>query len=92
MAKWKRKNAKTYCRSNRIRKNNDHQATPGVEDARELFGWFMSASERIDPELNELLKYRLVQCHHVSATGGLPSWGVTEFGKRISERQAKGVY
>jgi hypothetical protein len=55
-------------------------------------GWFMSVSERIDPELYELFKYRLVQCHHVSATGGLPSWGVTEFGKRISERQAKGVY
>ena len=40
----------------------------------------------------ELPKGQLVQCHHVSATGGLPSWGVTEFSKRISERQAKGAY
>jgi hypothetical protein len=52
-------------------------------------GWFMSASERADPELYELFRHRLVQCHHVCATGGLPSWGVTEFGKRIAARQAK---
>lgn len=53
-------------------------------------GWFMSASERVDPELYELFRHRLVQCHHVCPTGGLPSWGVTDFGKRIAERQAKG--
>jgi hypothetical protein len=50
-----------------------------------------SASERADPELYELFRHRLVQCHHVFATGGLPSWGVTELGKRIAERQAKGA-
>ncbi|WP_316179670.1 MULTISPECIES: hypothetical protein [unclassified Bradyrhizobium] len=55
-------------------------------------GWFMSASERADPELRELFTHRLVQCHHVCAGGGLPAWGVTDFGKRIAERQAKGAY
>jgi hypothetical protein len=54
-------------------------------------GWFMSASERADPELYELFKHRLVQCHHACADGGLPGWGVTKFGRRIAERQAKGA-
>lgn len=53
-------------------------------------GWFMSASERADLDLYELFKHRLVQCHHASAGGGLPAWGVTSFGRRIAERQAKG--
>jgi hypothetical protein len=52
-------------------------------------GWFMSASERTDPELYELFKYRLVQCQHARAGGGLPSWGVTEFGRRVAERQMR---
>jgi hypothetical protein len=52
----------------------------------------MSASERADPELYELFKYRFVQCHHPCAdSGSLPAWGVTHFGKRIAERQAKGT-
>src|ERR1700687_3467784 len=41
----------------------------------EMSGWFMSASERADPELYELFKHRLVQCHHACADGGLPAWG-----------------
>jgi hypothetical protein len=53
-------------------------------------GWFMSASERADPELYELFRHRFVQCHHACAAGGLPGWGVTNFGRRIAERQAKG--
>jgi hypothetical protein len=52
-------------------------------------GWYMSASERADPELYELFVHRLVQCNHACAGGGLPSWAVTEFGKRIAERQTK---
>lgn len=54
-------------------------------------GWFMSASERADPELYELFKHRLVACHHACADGGLPAWGVTNFGRRIAERQGKGI-
>ena len=54
-------------------------------------GWYMSASERADPELYELFKYRLVACHHACAEGGLPAWGVTQFGKHIVERQAAGA-
>jgi len=56
--------------------------------------WFMSASERADPELYELISNRLVQCHNTvpSLTGGLPSWGVTECGARIAERQTQGLY
>lgn len=54
-------------------------------------GWFMSASERADPELYELFSHRLVQCFHACVGGGLPSWGVTNFGRRIAERQAKGA-
>ena len=54
-------------------------------------GWFMSASERADPELYELFKRRLVQCHQPFAGGGLPAWGVTEFGKRIAEQHANGA-
>lgn len=52
-------------------------------------GWFMSASERADPELRDLFRYQLVQCHHVCVDGGLPSWGVTKAGKRIADDQAK---
>jgi hypothetical protein len=55
-------------------------------------GWFMSASERADPELYELFRHRLAQCHHACAGGGLPSWGLTDCGRRIAERQAKGAY
>lgn len=55
-------------------------------------GWFMSASERADPELYELFRTKFVQCSHACVTGGLPSWGVTEQGKRIADRQAKGQY
>lgn len=55
-------------------------------------GWFMSASERADPELYELFKHRFVQCHHPCAdSGSLPAWGITHFGKRIAERQANGA-
>lgn len=52
----------------------------------------MSASERADPELYELFRHRFVQCHHSCATDGLPAWGVTEIGKRIADRRAKGAY
>ena len=55
-------------------------------------GWFMSASERADPELYELIRYKLVQCSHAVFGGGLPSWGVTEIGMRVAQRQAKGLY
>jgi len=54
-------------------------------------GWYMSASERADPELREMFKHKLVQCHHTAAGGGLPAWGATEFGKRVADRQAKGA-
>jgi hypothetical protein len=53
-------------------------------------GWFMSASERADPELYELIRHRLVQCHQPCADGGLPAWGVTSIGRRIADRQAEG--
>ncbi|TGN86704.1 hypothetical protein EOW77_0019035 [Bradyrhizobium yuanmingense] len=55
-------------------------------------GWFMSASERADPELYDLIRHRLVQCHQPYMAGSLPAWGVTHLGKRIAERQAKGAY
>jgi hypothetical protein len=55
-------------------------------------GWFMSASERAAPQLYELFRHRLVQCHHMCANGGLPAWCVTELGKRIADQQAKGIY
>jgi hypothetical protein len=42
--------------------------------------------------LYELFKYRLVQCYKNYVQAGLPVWGVTVFGERIAERQAKGVY
>lgn len=55
-------------------------------------GWFMSASERADPELYELIRYQLVQCSHAVLGGGLPSWGVTEAGMRVARRQGQGQY
>lgn len=52
-------------------------------------GWFMSASERADPELYELFKHKLVMCGHAVIGGGLPTWGLTEAGRRIADRQFK---
>lgn len=54
--------------------------------------WFMSVSERADPELYELIHpHRFVQCSHAVPGGGLPSWGVTEQGRRIADRLAAGT-
>ena len=52
-------------------------------------GYFMSASERADPELYELIRHKLVQCSSAVLGGGLPSWGLTEVGKRIAARHEK---
>ena len=56
-----------------------------------MWPWYMSASERADPELYELFRNRLVRSHHAIDAGGLLSWGVTEAGKRIAERMEKGL-
>jgi L-asparaginase II len=56
-----------------------------------MWPWYMSASERADPELYELFRNRLVRSsHHAAGAGGFLSWGVTEAGKRIAERMEKG--
>ncbi len=47
--------------------------------------WFMSASERADPDLYDLVRHKFVQCAAVFG-GTLPSWGVTEQGRRIVKR------
>lgn len=53
--------------------------------------WFMSASERADPELYDLIRNKFVQCATVFGSA-LPSWGVTEQGRRVAARQAQGAY
>lgn len=65
-----------------------------VLKALAMHPWFMSASERADPELYELISNKFVQCHHTVPTwgGGLPSWGVTEQGARVAERQTQDRY
>jgi hypothetical protein len=50
--------------------------------ALSMWPWYMSASERADGELYELIRNKLVRCHCDAA--GLPSWGVTEAGKRVA--------
>lgn len=55
-------------------------------------GWYMSASERSDPELYELIRpNRLVQCCSAGLDGGLPSWGVTEQGRTVAKKLAQGT-
>ncbi|MCR6735513.1 MAG: hypothetical protein NVV83_16190 [Afipia sp.] len=65
-----------------------------VLKALAMHPWFMSASERADPELYELIRHKFVQCNHTVPTfvGGLPSWGVTEQGARAAKRLAEGAY
>jgi hypothetical protein len=52
----------------------------------------MSASERADPELYELIRNRFVRCSNANLDGGLSMWGVTEWEKRVPDRQAMGEY
>jgi hypothetical protein len=57
-------------------------------------GWYMSVSERNDPELYELIyPYKFIQCAlALPGHGGLPSWGVTEQGRRVVKALANGSY
>lgn len=64
-----------------------------VLKALAMHPWFMSASERADPELYELIRHKFVQCNHTVPVfnGGLPSWGVTEQGARAAKQLAANV-
>lgn len=56
-------------------------------------GWYMSASERADPELYALIyPNKFVQCSHaIPNGGGLPSWGVTDLGRTIVTKLNSGA-
>jgi hypothetical protein len=59
--------------------------------ALSMFGWFMSASERGDNELYELIRNGLARCYPHSRSDGLLSWGATEAGRTIAHRIKEGV-
>jgi hypothetical protein len=60
--------------------------------ALSMFDWFMSASERVDAELYELIRHKLARCYAPSGrvTGPL-SWGATRAGRQIADRIEKGA-
>jgi len=59
------------------------------------FPFYLSAIERADRELDELFRNKLVQCCHYGNKEGsplsLPAWEVTEAGKAVVARLAKGA-
>jgi hypothetical protein len=52
-----------------------------VLKALAMFDWYMSASERADNELYELIKAKLARCYLGEKDIGLLSWGATAAGK-----------
>lgn len=63
----------------------------GVLRALSMFDWFMSASERADNELYELIRNGLARCYPHSRASGLLSWGVTDAGRTIAQRIKDGA-
>jgi hypothetical protein len=63
----------------------------GVLRALAMFDWFMSASERGDNELYELIRNGLARCYPHSKDDGLLSWGATEAGRTIAHRIKEGA-
>jgi hypothetical protein len=63
----------------------------GVLNSLSMFDWFMSASERADAELYELIRNGLARCYPHSQRDGLLSWGLTDIGRTVAQRIKKGV-
>lgn len=63
----------------------------GVLHALSMFDWFMSASERADNELYELIRNGLARCYPHSRNEGLLSWGLTDVGRAIALRIKTGT-
>jgi hypothetical protein len=63
----------------------------GVLQALSMFDWFMSASERADNELYELIRNGLARCYPHSRSDGLLSWGLTDVGRTVAQRIKKGA-
>ena len=63
----------------------------GVLQALSMFDWFMSASERADNELYELIRNGLARCYPHSKSDGLLSWGLTDIGRTVAQRIKKGA-
>jgi hypothetical protein len=63
----------------------------GVLNALSMFDWFMSASERADNELYDLIRNGLARCYPHSKSDGLLSWGLTDVGRTIVLRIKKGA-
>lgn len=55
-------------------------------------GYFLTASERADPELYALIyPYKFAQCGQAVLGGGLPSWAATDHGLHVVAKQAAGA-
>jgi hypothetical protein len=63
----------------------------GVLNSLSMFDWFMSASERADAELYELIRNGLARCYPHSKNDGLLSWGLTDVGRTVAQRIRKGA-
>ena len=59
--------------------------------ALSMFDWFMSASERGDNELYELIRNGLARCYPHDKGTGLLSWGATEAGRTIAQLIKEGA-
>jgi hypothetical protein len=61
----------------------------GVLRALSMFDWFMSASERADHELYDLIRHQLARCY---AHGDGPlSWGATRAGRHVADSIERGT-
>ena len=60
-----------------------------VLKALAMFDWYMSASERADHELYDLIRANLARCYPADKGRGLLSWGATAAGK-FAVRQMNG--
>lgn len=63
----------------------------GVLHALSMFDWYMSASERADNELYDLIRNRLARCYTHPTGRGLLSWGLTDAGRKVVQRIKKGA-
>lgn len=64
----------------------------GVLNALGGSDYFMSASERADPDLYDLIRNKLARCYSHSKSDGLFSWGLTDVGYDVLRRIRAGVF